>query len=133
MRRSDRVGPAGEFAWKTLACIMLVNGSLGVFAPRVLVRGLGVKPELQPGMIYAFRMFGVRTLFIAIDLFRFPGDRERSLREGVAVHATDAGAALTAAALGQLPARPALLVTGLSTINTILAIIGARAYKRGRS
>jgi len=130
MRRSERVGAAGEFAWKALACIMLVNGSLGVFAPRVLIRGLGVKPEQQPALIYVLRMFGVRTLFIAIDLFRLPDDRERSLREGVAVHATDAGAALAAALLGQLPARPALLVSGLSTVNTILAIVGARAYRR---
>jgi len=130
MRRSDRVGAAGEFAWKSLACIMLVNGSLGVFAPRVLIRGLGVKPEQQPALTYVLRMFGVRTLFIAIDLFRLPDDRERSLREGVAVHATDAGAALAAALLGQLPARPALLVTGLSTVNTILAIVGARAHRR---
>jgi len=130
MRRSDRVGAAGEFAWKSLACIMLVNGSLGVFAPRVLIRGLGVKPEQQPALTYVLRTFGVRTLFIAIDLFRLPDDRERSLREGVAVHATDAGAALAAALLGQLPARPALLVSGLSTVNTILAIVGARAHRR---
>lgn len=129
MRRGVRAGAAGELAWKALACIMLVNGSLGVFAPRVLIRGLGVKPEQQPAMLYVLRMFGVRTLFIAIDLFRLPDDRERSLKEGVVVHATDAGAALTAAALGQLPVRPALLVTGLSTLNTILAIVGARAYK----
>jgi hypothetical protein len=130
MRRRDRVRSTGGFAWKALACIMLVNGSLGVFAPRVLIRGLGVKPEQQPAMLYVLRMFGIRTLFIAIDLFRLPDDRERSLREGVAVHATDAGAALTAALLGQLPARPALMVTALSTVNTILAIAGARAYRR---
>jgi hypothetical protein len=130
MRRRDRVRSTGGFAWKALACIMLVNGSLGVFAPRVLIRGLGVKPEQQPAMMYVLRMFGIRTLFIAIDLFRLPDDRERSLREGVAIHAADAGAALTAALLGQLPARPALMVTGLSTVNTILAIAGARAYRR---
>ena len=46
------------------------------------------------------------------------------------MHATDAGAAFTAGLLGQLPVRPALMVTGLSTLNTILAIVGARAYRR---
>ncbi len=126
------MGSVGEFAWKALAGIMLINGTLGVFAPRVLIRGLGVRPELQPGMMYVFRMFGVRTLFIAIDLFRLPGDRGRSLKEGIAVHATDASAALTAALLGQIPARPALMVTALSTVNTILAVVGARAHDRGR-
>ena len=132
-RRGDGPGPAGEFAWKALAVIMLVNGTLGVFAPRVMMRSLGVRPQLQPGMMYALRMFGIRTLFIAIDMIRFPAEREQSLREGIVVHATDAGAALTAAALGQLAVRPALLVTGLSTVNTILALIGARAYRRCRS
>jgi hypothetical protein len=75
----------------------------------------------------------VRTLFIAIDMFRLPDARERSLREGIVVHATDAGAALTAAALGQIPVRPALMVAGLSALNTILAFVGARSYRRWRS
>jgi hypothetical protein len=133
MRHGNQVASTGEFAWKALAGIMFVNGCLGIFAPRVLIRGLGVKPELQPGMMYVFRMFGVRTLFIAIDMFRLPDDRERSLREGIVVHATDAGAALTAAALGQIPMRPALMVTGLSALNTVLAFVGARSYRRWRS
>jgi len=121
----------GEFAWKTLAAIMFVNGSLGVFAPRVLIRGLGIRPELEPGMIYAFRMFGIRTLFLAIDLHRVPEQRGRSLREGVLVHATDMSAALAGAALGQIPWRKGLVVAGISFVNTALAIKGALAY-RGR-
>ena len=123
--------PRGELAWKALAGIMLVNGSLGIVAPRFLIRRLGVKPEIEPGMIYVFRMFGVRTLFIAVDLFRRPHQRGNSLREGIAVHGTDMTAALVAAALGQLPWRPALLVAGISFTNTLLAAAGARAY-RGR-
>ncbi|HKB32296.1 MAG TPA: hypothetical protein VKF16_00360 [Candidatus Dormibacteraeota bacterium] len=119
----------GELAWKSLAGIMLVNGTLGVVAPRFLIRRLGVRPELEPGMIYVFRMFGVRTLFIAVDLFRRPQQRGRLLREGVAVHGIDTGAALTAAALGQLPWRHGLLVAGISFTNTVLAVVGARAYR----
>lgn len=110
---------------------MLVNGTLGVLAPRFLIRGLGIKPEIEPGMIYVFRMFGIRTLFLAVDLFRLPDQRGRSLREGVLVHGTDMTAALAGAALGQLPWRQGLMVTGVSLVNTALAIAGARAY-RGR-
>jgi hypothetical protein len=124
-------GRAGELAWKALAGIMLVNGTLGVLAPRFLIRSLGVKPELEPAMIYVFRMFGIRTVLIAVDLVRLPDQRGRSLREGIVVHATDAGAALTAAALGQLPGRRGLLVASISVVNTALAILGARSY-RGR-
>ncbi len=122
---------SGELAWKALAGIMLANGTLGVLAPRFLVRRLGVKPELQAGMIYVFRMFGVRTVFLAVDLIRLPDQRGRSLREGVVVHSVDAGAALTAGVFGQLPGRHALLVAAISIVNTALAIRGARSY-RGR-
>src|SRR5260370_28582238 len=108
----------GKLVWKCLAGIMPVNGTLGVVAPRFLIRRLGVRPELEPGMIYVFRMFGVRTLFIAVDLFRRHQQRGRLLREGVAVHGIDTGAALTAAALGQLPWRHGLLVAGISVTNT---------------
>lgn len=119
----------GEFAWKALAGIMLVNGTLGVFAPRFLIRQLGIKPEIEPGMIYVFRMFGIRTIFLAVDLFRFPSQRGRSLREGILVHGTDTTAALTGTALGQLPWRKGLIVSGVSLLNTALAIAGARAYR----
>jgi len=119
----------GEFAWKALAGIMLVNGTLGVFAPRFLIRQLGIKPEIEPGMIYVFRMFGIRTTFLAVDLFRFPSQRGRSLREGILVHGTDMTAALTGTALGQLPWRKGLIVSGVSLLNTALAIAGARAYR----
>ncbi len=132
MRRGHTSRGTAGLAWKALAAIMLVNGTLGVLAPRLLIRSLGVKPDLQPAMIYVFRMFGIRTLFIALDLFRLPADRERSLREGVVVHATDATAALNAALLGQIPFRPALMVTALSTVNTILAVTGARAQRHRR-
>jgi len=119
----------GELAWKALAGIMLVNGTLGVFAPRFLIRSLGIKPEIEPGMIYVFRMFGIRTLFLAVDLFRLPNQRGRSLREGVLVHGTDMTAAVTGAALGQLPWRQGLMVAGVSFLNTALAIASARAYR----
>lgn len=119
----------GEFAWKALAAIMLVNGTLGVFAPRFLIRGLGIKPEIEPGMIYVFRMFGIRTIFLGVDLFRVPDQRGRALREGIVVHGTDMTAALTGAALGQLPWRKGLMVGGISLLNTALAIAGARAYR----
>src|SRR5258708_33653086 len=80
-------------------------------------------------MIYIFRMFGVRDLIIAVDLVRRPQQRGRLQREGVAVHGIDTGAALPAAALGQLPWRHGLLVAGISFTNTVLAGVGARGYR----
>ena len=111
---------------------MLANGTLAVVAPRFLIRRLGVDPARQPGMIYVFRMFGVRTVFLAVDLVRLPDQRPRALREGIVVHSTDASAAVVAGLFGQLPVRPALMVAGISTLNTILAVIGSRASGESR-
>lgn len=122
----------GGFAWKALAAIMLVNGTLAVAAPSFLVRRLGVEPSRQSGMLYVFRMFGVRTIFLAIDLVRRPDQRSRSMQEGIVVHSTDASAAVVAGLLGQLPLRPALMVAGISTVNTILAVVGSRSHGASR-
>lgn len=124
----SKIDRSGEVAWRALAAIMFANGTLAVVAPRFLVRRLGVDPSRQAGMLYVFRMFGIRTVFLAVDLVRLPDHRPRSLREGIVVHSTDASAAVVAGLLGQLPLRPALMVAGISTLNTILAVTGARAY-----
>lgn len=128
----NRSSVRGDIAWKSLAAIMLVNGTLAVVAPRFLVRRLGIDPTRQAGMLYVFRMFGIRTVFLAVDLVRLPDQRPRSLREGIVVHSTDAGAAVLAGLLGQVPVRPALMVAGISTVNTILAAVASRAYEGPR-
>src|SRR5215472_1134304 len=119
--------PAGDgFAWKALAAIMLTNGSLALFAPRWLMGTLGVRAETQPAAIYVLRMFGIRTVLVAADLCLEPRRRRRALREGILMHATDAGAALVAAALGELPFREGLMAAGISTLNTALCVAGSR-------
>jgi hypothetical protein len=47
-----------------LACIRLFNGLAALFVPGVLARQLGVNPDDNPGMLYVFRMFGIRTVLI---------------------------------------------------------------------
>ena len=64
MPTTDQVDRAGELAWQALALIRLVNGGLALVAPRWLARRLGVDPTAQPAMLYALRMFGIRTVLI---------------------------------------------------------------------
>lgn len=130
---TNRLRPSrsDEYAWKTLATIRLVNGGLALFAPRWLARRLGVRPELQPAMIYALRMFGIRTLLIGADLFLEPQARHRALREGIVIHASDTASALIAGVFGQLPVRSALMSGSISTVNTALAIYSAKRLTKG--
>jgi hypothetical protein len=113
-------------AWKALAAIMLTNGSLALLAPRWLAGRLDVEPDAQPATIYVLRMFGVRTVLVALDLCAEPRRRRRALREGILMHSADAAAALTAAAFGQLPVRAGLTAAAISTVNTALCLAGTR-------
>jgi hypothetical protein len=113
------------FAWKALAAIMLTNGSLALLAPRWLAGQLGVRAEVQPAMLYALRLFGIRTVLVAADLCLEPRRRRRALREGVLMHSTDAAAALVAAAMGQLPVRAGVTAGAISTVNTLLCLAGS--------
>ena len=126
MRRGNQVASTGEFAWKALAGIMFVNGCLGIFAPRVLIRGLGVKPELQPGMMYVFRMFGIRTVLIGAELLVQTGERRaEATRRAVLIHASDTVAAFLATTSGKFPKNGRIIVV-ISAVNTVLAIIANR-------
>ena len=122
----DTTPERSGFAWKALAAIMLTNGSLALVAPRWLAGTLGVRAEIQPAMIYALRMFGIRTVLVAADLCLEPRRRRRALREGILMHSTDATAALVAAALGELPVRQGLMAAGISAVNLALCLAGSR-------
>ena len=117
------------FAWKALAAIMLTNGTLAVVAPRWLAGQLGVRAELQPAMLYALRMFGIRTVLVAADLCLEPRRRRRALKEGILMHSTDAAAAMVAVSLGQLPFRSGVLAGGISVANTLLCLVGSRGRR----
>lgn len=105
----------------TLAGVRLVNGTLGLLAPHVLARRLGADPNENPALLYALRLFGVRTVAIAVDLF----DREPSaLRAALPIHASDT---LAAAFLARrLPMREGATVVGISALNTALALAARR-------
>ena len=61
----DRSERARASARVLLARIRLFNGAAALFVPAVVVRRLGTEPEASPTALYAFRLFGVRTILIA--------------------------------------------------------------------
>jgi hypothetical protein len=105
----------------TLAGIRFFNGTLGLVAPEVLARRLGADPEESPALLYALRMFGVRTTVLAIELLR----REpTALRSALPIHASDTIAAALLAR--RLPRREGAIVVGISATNTALALLTRR-------
>jgi hypothetical protein len=110
-------------ARRALAVVRLVNGALGLLAPRFLLRRLGAGPSDTTG-VYPFRMFGIRTIVMGAELLLPEGEQRRqATRLAVLVHGTDTLSALTAGLRGDLPRRAAVVTTAISAGNTVLAVV----------
>jgi hypothetical protein len=114
-------------ARQALAAVRIVNGALGLFAPRFLLRRLGVDPERDRSGVYPFRMFGVRTIVLGAELLLVDGEeRRRATRLAVLIHGADTLSAITAGVRGDLPRRAAVTATLVSAGNTVLAVLSTR-------
>jgi hypothetical protein len=106
-----------------LALIRLVNGVIGLFAPHLIIRRFNENDEDPPVARYALRMFGIRTILVALDLLRRPGpDRTHAVRMAPIIHASDAVTAALAGRSGLVPRRTATLIVAISGFNTLLAL-----------
>jgi len=65
----------GTAARKTLAVIRIANGAAGLLAPEKLLGRLGVDTAVDRAGTYPFRMFGIRTVLIGLDLLLLRGAR----------------------------------------------------------
>jgi hypothetical protein len=108
-----------------LAAIRLVNGTMALLTPKMMLRRLGADPVANQVAIYPLRMFGVRTVVLGVDLLA-GGSMQQKGRVGVVIHAADAASAITAGLRRQLPPRVALVAAGISLTNTALAAIIAQ-------
>lgn len=114
-----------------LSLIRLGNGALGIVAPGFLVRRLGGDPAASPAALYAFRLFGVRTVLLAAELLLARGPLAGHVRRtALVIHASDTLAAALGAWRGELPPRAAKTTVLISGINTLLALL---AWPRGDS
>jgi len=111
-----------DYARILLAGIRLFNGAAALFAPTLLARQFGDTPNHS--IIYALRLFGVRTVIIGIELLMpDEGLRATALRYAIPIHASDTVAAAMSGIQGQLPPRTAIMLTALSGFNTTLAML----------
>jgi hypothetical protein len=123
----------GTVAVRTLAAIRIVNGALGLLAPQVLTKRTSTDPTtVEP--YYAFRMFGIRTVLLGLDLLTMTGAaQERARVQALIVHATDTACAALGGLRGDLPPKVARTTVAISAVNTALAAVAYRASsKRSR-
>jgi hypothetical protein len=112
-----------------LAAIRLFNGGAALLAPNFLGHRLGVNTETSPGFGYAFRLFGVRTVLLGVQLFRAKADSP-VVREAVAVHGADTLAAIVVLRRHELPPKGAKMAVAASAINVVLAVLAQFEPKR---
>jgi hypothetical protein len=113
----------------TLAGIRIANGTMGLFAPDVLSKKLEVGESAAP-MGYPFRMFGIRTILIGVDLLsRDPEVQRHAVRAAPLIHASDTVSAWAAGKLGALPPKAAKTATTISAVNLALALLAKRGSR----
>jgi hypothetical protein len=107
-----------------LAGVRLVNGALGLAAPQFLAARVDAAAPPSAAATYAFRMFGIRTVLLGVELLVTRGGaRRRALRRGVVVHGSDTACAAALALSGRVATRNGALLTGISATNVVLALI----------
>ena len=107
-----------------LAGIRFFMGAMALLVPRSQVERLDIDADESPALLYFQRMFGIRTILIALDLVTGDEeDRRRALRRSPMIHASDATAAALAGRSGNLAPGPARMTVAISLVNLLLALI----------
>jgi len=122
---------ASDFARVTLAGIRMFNGGGALLAPQAFARRMGTHADAEGAAVHALRMFGIRTVLIAMDLLsKDPAVRRHALRLALLVHVSDTVSAARAGLAGQLPRKSAIVTTGISAMNVALAWVAASESRK---
>ncbi|AGL19304.1 hypothetical protein [Actinoplanes sp. N902-109] len=106
-----------------LGGIRLLNGTLGLLAPDVLIRRIDPGHKDNPAAVYAFRLFGIRTVLLGGELLAArPEEQQRLVRQAVLIHATDTATSVLLGVKRLVPPRTSVMLALISGVNTALAI-----------
>lgn len=120
-----------DYARIALAGVRLFNGATALAAPGPFARRLGTEADAHGPAVHIGRMFGIRTVLIALDLLsRDENVRKHAVRVALIVHVSDTISAARAGLSKQLPPKPAALATGISAVNVVLAAIASGAVRK---
>ncbi len=126
----------GTFARIALGVIRLGNGVIALVQPSIITRRFAQPGETEPPpvAVYGLRMFGIRTILVALDLLRGDGnDRRHAVRVAPLIHASDTMAAVLASQSGLVPRSTGRLIVTISAINTLLSLLMQSQSKRKTS
>lgn len=122
----------GDRARVTLAAIRTVNGAVALVAPALFARRMTSNVSARSVAYYPYRLFGIRTLLIGLDLVTLTGtSRRRALQQAVVIHGVDTLSAAKAGADGEVDRRFAATTVAVSAANTILAAIALGKERSG--
>ncbi len=117
--------------------MVLARGALGigaVLAPRALGRLFGVESADNPVAPYLMRLFGIREMFMAWDLYLTADDElERTVSRTIPVDAADALASTLAGVAGYLPRRAAAMSTASALVGTVNGIVLRSKLRRAHT
>ena len=126
-RRSD-------IARIALALIRLANGTIALVQPRIITQRFASPDQADPPQVavYALRMFGIRTVLIALDLLRPDGPaRRHAVAAAPLIHASDTAAAILVSRSGTVPRSTGRLIVTISAVNTLLSLLMLQRSKNG--
>ena len=127
----DKTARIGRVARYALAGIRIVNGSVALIAPSVIIRRFGESPADDSAAVYGLRMFGIRTVVIGADLLTLTdAPLRRALGQAIIIHASDTATAASLGLSGRVRRPWAITLTLISAANTGLAVT---AYLADRS
>jgi hypothetical protein len=122
---------AATFGRVALALVRLVNGFLGLLLPGVLIGRIDSADPSSPAAVYAFRLFGVRTLLLGRDLLvRDASVRAKAVQEAPLIHASDTATATLLTLSGRVSLRSGAPLIAVSGTNTLLALLARRGAPR---
>ncbi len=106
-----------------LGVTRLTFGTIGLVAPSVLIRRIEGPAAQSPAAVYAFRLFGIRTVLLGRQLLVKDGpERRNALAEAPLIHASDTLTATLLTLTGKVPKRVGVPLIAASCVNTVLAL-----------
>lgn len=119
-----------SFGRVALGLVRLVNGVLGLFVPHRLIGRIDHAEPPSPAAIYAFRLFGVRTILLGRDLLVGSDSmRRKAVAEAPLIHASDTATATLLTVTGRVPVRSGVPLIAISAVNTLLALLAKRGAR----
>ena len=117
-------------ARKTLMSLRTAVGWASLLLPSVVLRLFGVKGHLRTELRFVLRLFGVREILMAYQLYQAqrhgaPADElEETLRQGIAVDCIDAASGLVGAMSGGMSGRTVVMGVGTAGGAAALGYLG---------